>query len=109
MSRGDGGEAFPSLAVDGDRVFVLWEVVPGRERRMRGLGLAMSSDAGAHFAATELVPHSGDPGGGWNGSQQGHLMAKLAVQDGVIAIVNSSLAHGTYSRVWLMRGRVPTR
>ncbi len=108
VSRGPG-EAFPSLAVEGERVFVLWEVAPARERFMRGLGLAMSSDGGSRFTATELVPHSRDPGGGGNGSHQGHLMDKLAVEGDTIAIVNSSLAHGRFSRVWLMRGRVTAR
>ena len=43
---------------------------------------------------------------GFNGSHQGHLMDKLAVRDGAVAIVNSSLAAGRGSRVWLMRGKL---
>lgn len=50
------------------------------------------------------VPGSADPDGGLNGSYQGLLMQKLAVDDaGNIAIVNSALVDGRGSRVWLMR------
>lgn len=109
VSRGDAGAAFPDLALDGDHVLVVWEVVTGNERVMKGLGLAISSDRGTELDALELVPNSRDPGGGWNGSHQGHLMEKLAAQGGELAIVNSSLAHGKGSRVWLMRGRLGER
>ncbi|MGH8726219.1 MAG: hypothetical protein ACREU1_15295, partial [Burkholderiales bacterium] len=51
------------------------------------------------------VPDSADPAGGWNGSGQGLLMRKLAVnRDGAVAIVNSSFLERQGSRVWLMRG-----
>jgi hypothetical protein len=53
-----------------------------------------------------VVPGSVDRGGGTNGSHQGMLMQKLAVNDaGAVAIVNSSLARGDSSRVWLIRGQ----
>ena len=52
-----------------------------------------------------LVPESIDPAGGFNGSNQGFLMRKLAVNNrGAVAIVNSSLKPNERSRVWLIRG-----
>jgi hypothetical protein len=98
--------AFPALALDADRVLVLWEIVVDDQGRSQGLGLAASHDGGMHFDVTKLVPHSRDATGGFNGSHQGHLMNKLAVHNASIAIVNSSLAAGRGSRVWLMRGRL---
>ncbi|MBA3395212.1 MAG: exo-alpha-sialidase [Deltaproteobacteria bacterium] len=92
---------FPALAVDGDRIFVLCEVLD--DGRGRGLALATSPDGGTRFA-WQPVPHSRDRG--WNGSQQGQLMNKLAVRDGRIAIVNSSLRPDESSRVWLIRGHL---
>ena len=100
----DGDASFPALEVDADHVVVVWEVVVDDNGRSRGLGLAASQDFGMHFDVTELVPHSRDAG--FNGSHQGHLMDKLAVREGALAIVNSSLVAGRGSRVWLMRGKL---
>jgi hypothetical protein len=100
------GAAFPALAIDGRRVHVLWEVVVDDQGRSRGLGLASSQNGGARFDTTALVEHSRDKAGGFNGSHQGHLMSKLAADDGAIAIVNASLAAGRGSHVWLLRGRL---
>ncbi|MFL6624662.1 MAG: sialidase family protein [Sulfurifustis sp.] len=96
---------FPSLALDGTgNVYVLWELFRDH-RRPRGLGFAVSRDRGQSFARPVVVPDSIDPGGGTNGSHQGLLMRKLAVNGaGAIAIVNSSLEPGRRSRVWLIRG-----
>lgn len=97
------GATFPALALDGSGgVFMLWERSGGEGERPRGLGLAVSRDGGASFTA-QVVPQSA--GEGWNGSSQGLLMQKLAVNgDGNVAIVNSSLQPGKRSRVWLIRG-----
>lgn len=101
-------QAFPSLSLDGqNNVYVLWEVFPVRQERARGLAIAFSLNGGQDFSAPMLVPNSDDPDGGWNGSQQGQLMRKLAVNcAGDIAVVNSSFKHEQKSRVWLMRGRL---
>ena len=98
--------AFPALAVDGrGRVCVLWELYDDERQRPRGLGLAVSSDGGRSFSEPSLVPDSADAAGGFNGSTQGLLMQKLAVNaGGAIAVVNSSLKQDAHSRVWLMRG-----
>jgi hypothetical protein len=54
------------------------------------------------------VPGSADAPGHWNGSHQGLLMQKLAVNaHGAIAVVNSSLRDGARSRIWLIRGEIP--
>ena len=100
---------FPSLALDGSgRVYVLWELFHQHRHRPRGLGFAASGDAGRSFSAPALVPGSADAPGHWNGSHQGLLMQKLAVNpDGAIAVVNSSLRDGVRSRVWLIRAQSP--
>jgi hypothetical protein len=96
------GAASPMLALDGNgSVYVTWELFGGP--RPRGLGYAVSRDGGASFAPPGVVPESSDRG--WNGSSQGLLMQKLAVNaDGAVALVNSSLEEGRGSRVWLIRG-----
>jgi hypothetical protein len=99
--------AFPSLSLDasGD-IYVAWELFDDHRRRPRGLGFAVSRDAGRTFTAPAFVPESADRQGRWNGSHQGLLMRKLAVNgDGAIAIVNSSLKDNDGSRVWLIRGQ----
>lgn len=96
---------FPSLAIDArGSVYVLWELFSDHRHRPRGLALSVSRDAGRSFSAPGAVPESADRAGGWNGSHQGLLMKKLAVnRDGALAIVNSSLKDNARSRVWLMR------
>jgi hypothetical protein len=95
---------FPALSVDeSGNVYVLWELHADPREMPRGLALAVSRDRGNSFSAPELVPDSIDPNGGFNGSQQGLLMRKLAVNGGEIAVVNSSLREDLKSRVWLIR------
>jgi hypothetical protein len=99
---------FPALCIDANgNLYVIWERYPERGARPRGLGLTVSRDGGQTFTPPLVVPGSSDPGGGSNGSHQGLLMEKLAVNDtGAVAIVNSSLKQNARSRVWLMRGRL---
>lgn len=101
--------AFPALSVDGGgRLYVLWELFADARQLPRGLALALSSDGGATFTKPAVVPGSVDAEGGFNGSNQGLLMKKLAVnRSGTVAVVNSSLKPGSHSRVWLMRGSLP--
>jgi hypothetical protein len=103
------GAAFPSLGVDArGRVVVAWELYGGERQPPRGLGIAVSIDGGRGFSQPALVPDSADPGGGFNGSSQGLLMRKLAVNPaGAVAIVNSSFKADAHSRVWLLRGSLP--
>ena len=97
---------FPSLAVTGEAVYVTWELFPEQGERPRGLGITRSTDAGRTFAAAQVVPHTADPELGINGSLQGLLMRKLAVNDrGDIAVVNGSFLPREISRVRLIRGR----
>ncbi|MEC4721620.1 sialidase family protein [Noviherbaspirillum sp. CPCC 100848] len=103
---------FPSLALDGlGRVMIVYEQFPDVRRDPRGLGFVLSSDGGRSFSAPMPVPHSADPKGGTNGSHQGRLMEKLALdRDGRIAVANTSLLQGRQSRAWLIRGQlVPAR
>lgn len=98
---------FPALSADGDgNLYLLWELFPSRQRRSRGLGFTISSDAGQSFAPPAVVPGSADAELGDNGSRQGLLMRKLAVNAaGAIAIVNSTFKRDQASRIWLYRGR----
>lgn len=99
---------FPSLSVDGENtLYVLWELFPDRQRRPRGLGFTYSRDAGRSFTAPAIVPGSADTALGDNGSRQGLLMRKLAVNHGgAIAVVNSTFQKHEASHVWLYRGHL---
>lgn len=105
-----GGQSlhFPSIALDGlGRVMIVYEQFPDVRRDPRGLGFVLSSDGGRSFSAPMPVPHSADPRGGSNGSHQGRLMEKLALdRDGRIAVANTSLLQGRQSRAWLIRGQL---
>jgi hypothetical protein len=97
---------YASLSVDeAGRIYVVYELYPGSGSEAQGLGVSVSADNGRSFSRPEAVPNSASPDGGINGSQQGKLMDKLAVDnDGNIAVVNSSLKRSEQSRVWLIRG-----
>jgi hypothetical protein len=89
----------------GGNLYVLWELFEGSRELSRGLAFAVSRDGGGSFGAPRVIPGSSDPAGGMNGSNQGLLMRKLAVNgSGAVAIVNSSLKPNQHSRVWLVRG-----
>jgi hypothetical protein len=102
LASGVGG-SFPSLAVEGPRVFVTWDYTPRRQDRPHGIGIAYSSDNGASFTQPLLVPGTQDAGP--NGGFEGRLMRKLAVRDNAIVVVNSAKREGKSSRVWMVRGR----
>lgn len=110
-SAAGAGAAFPSLSVDdAANVLLVWEVFPSRSVRPRGLDWVLSRDGGTSFGAPAPVPGSADPQGRWNGSFQGLLMKKLALgTGGRIAVVNSALKDGDSSRVWLIRGQLPSQ
>jgi hypothetical protein len=102
---------FPSLAVDmRDNVHVLWELFPRVSRQPRGLAIVHSNNGGQTFTVPALIPGSTDPAGGFNGSQQGLLMRKLAANGaGELAVANSNFRENEKSRVWLLRGWDVTR
>lgn len=99
--------SFPALSVDGEgNLYVVWEIFPDRRYYPLGLGFTHSRDGGRTFAPASVVPGSADPALGFNGSQQGLLMRKLAVnRAGALALVNSTFKKGETSRVWLYRGQ----
>lgn len=103
-----GAAAYPALGIDArGNVHVIWELCPGLGEGPRGLGYAISHDGGHRFTSPATVPDSADAGGGTNGSQQGLLMQKLAVNDArQVAVVNSALKRNKHSRVWLIQGRI---
>jgi hypothetical protein len=106
LPSGRNSAGFPQLAIDArGSVLVTWELFA--YGYARGLGWACSQDRGRSFGRPAVVPHSTDPSGGINGSSQGLLTQKLGMNDaGAFVVVNSSLRHGSGSRVWLMRGQV---
>lgn len=98
--------SFPSLSINGDdHLYVLFELFPERGQRSRGLAVTFSNDGGRTFASPAIVPGSGDPAGSINGSLQGLLMRKLAVNKaGAVAVVNSTFNPGKSSHIRLFRG-----
>lgn len=100
------GAGFPALSMDANgNLYVLWELFGDPRGYPRGLAFAVSRDSGRNFTSPAIVPGSIDPAGAVNGSNQGFLMRKLAVNsNGAVAIVNSSLKPNERSRVWLIRG-----
>jgi hypothetical protein len=106
---GDAASAhYPHLALGHDgSVFVLWEQYIETQGRPRRLAFTYSRDAGERFEPPSLLSDISAPPRGFNGSQQGLFMKKLAVsQAGIIAIVNSTFQPEEASHVWLLRGRV---
>lgn len=102
---------FPTLSLDGqDNLYVLWELFPHRQGRPQGLGFTYSDDGGQAFATPTVVPGSIDPALGFNGSQQGLLMDKLAVNEtGAIAVVNSTFKRNQTSHIRLFLGQTSGR
>ena len=102
---------FPALSLDGkDNLYIIWELFPKRRGYPGGLGFTSSRDGGRTFAAPAVIPGSADPALGVNGSQQGLLMRKLAVNGaGDVAMVNSTFKRNQLSRIWLFRGQAAGR
>jgi hypothetical protein len=108
VDANDGASvAFPALGIDDDNnLYLLWERFPAARERPRGLGYSTSGDGGRSFSAPAVVPGSDDPALGFNGSLQGLLMQKLAVDGaGRVAVANSTYASGEASRIWLHHGQ----
>ncbi|MCH7937191.1 MAG: exo-alpha-sialidase, partial [Proteobacteria bacterium] len=99
--------SFPALSLDGeDNIYVIWDLSPRRGFYPRGLGFTCSSDGGRTFVLPSVIPGSADLALGINGSQQGLLMRKLAVNGtGAIAVVNSTFKRNQTSGIWLFRGQ----
>jgi hypothetical protein len=102
---------FPTLrAPTPDTLHVLWELYPSAGARSTALAYTRSADGGDTFGAPSVVPGTADPDHGFNGSQQGLLMEKLAVNAaGHLAVVNSTFDRGEASHVWLYRGQTINR
>jgi hypothetical protein len=100
--------SFPHLASDGsDNLYVVWEMFAEPSGSSQGLGFSRSSDGGRTFSPPSVIPGTLEPALGFNGSQQGLLMSKLAVSHGgVIAAVNSTFKPNEASYIWLLRGRL---
>jgi len=98
---------FPALKLDGDdHLYLLWERFANHRGRPVGLGFSRSADGGRTFTVPVVVPHIGQRLG-FNGSQQGLLMNKLAVnRTGQLAVVNSTFNRDESSHIWLIRAKV---
>ncbi len=103
---GAASVAFPAAVTGADgTVHVIWERFPDAASRPIGLGHAFSTDGGERFSTPAVLPGSDDDALGFNGSQQGLLMRKLAVaDDGRVAVVNSLYLDGEASRIRLYVG-----
>ncbi|WP_088534448.1 sialidase family protein [Geobacter sp. DSM 9736] len=97
---------FPDIEIDAEgKIYVVWESFQGRNERPRGLAIVCSKDGGRRFTIPKLIAGSADRDG-YNGSHQGLLMKKLAVNpNGEVVLVNSSLVPNVRSRVWMVRGK----
>jgi hypothetical protein len=97
--------SFPALSLGRENVYVIWEIFPSRRGRPQGVGFAHSRDGGRSFGLAMMVPGSLEPVSGFNGSQQGLFMKKLATNPaGALAFVNSTFKRNQFSRIWLFRG-----
>jgi hypothetical protein len=103
--------SFPTLDLNGEGdPYVVWELSPGWEHRPQGLGFARSNSGGRTFESPSVVPGTADPTLGFNGSLQGLLMDKLAVNEsGAVAMVNSTFKRNEASHIWLIRGQATGR
>ncbi len=99
---------FPSVILsNAGNVFLNWELYKNAGARPEALAFSYSPDGGKTFISPYVLPGSGDPDMGTNGSQQGYLLDKLAVNEqGDIAVVNSTFQRGRKSRIWLFRGKL---
>lgn len=99
------GAQFPTLRVtDTEMVIVVWELFPPARSRPDALGYTTSRDRGTSFSRPRTLPGT-DTTSGTNGSQQGFLMEKLAVNEtGAIAVVNSTFEANEASHIWLYYG-----
>ena len=103
--------SFPSLDLDGaDNVYAIWDLFPNHRGYPRGLGFTFSRDGGQTFSSPEVIPGSADRALGVNGSQQGFLMRKLAVNESAeLAVVSSTFKKNEMSHIWLIRGQADRR
>lgn len=101
------GAGFPHLAIGpGGQLFVAFERFQNGATRPHGLKFLMSTDGGRSFSDPGLLPGLAGAKGESNGSFQGLLMRKLAVNEtGEIGVINSMLDVGSHSRILLLRGR----
>ena len=101
---GDGAR-IARIAIDGVHVFVLYEREGVPRERSQSLVLAHSSDGGETFGEAPILGISG-PSLGWNASQQGMFVEKMAVapNGGELAVVNGTFLDKRESHIWLLRG-----
>jgi len=99
--------AFPTLSQGRNgHVLALWPLFQAVGNYPRGLALSRSRDGGQSFAPPRLIAGSDNPAHGFNGSQQGLLMQRLASnRSGAVAVVASTFQAGAASRIWLYLGQ----
>ena len=105
-----GSAHYPQLSADQPgTLYLLWEHYARPAERPHGLVFTYSRDGGDHFAPPTILTAISGPPLGFDGSQQGLLMRKLAVnRAGTVAIVNSTFEPEAASHIWLLHGRLAT-
>ena len=100
MLVGFRSTAFTALALDAMGRVGCCGTVRGGGPEVARVGNRRVWKWGRSFSRYGVVPGSAGAAGGFNGSNQGLLMKKLAVSsDGDVAVVNSSLLFGAHNRV----------
>lgn len=96
--------SYPNIVIDNNNIYVLSELFIGQEFRSRGLGLIywnMKEDNNFNFF---VIRDDRKDNLGINGSLQGVLSDKLAINsEGKIVIINSTFNKNNSSHIWLYR------
>lgn len=101
-----GGARLPRIVIDDARdILVLYEREGVPRARTQALFLARSRNGGESFVEAQILGISG-AALGWNASQQGMLLEKIAVSPAgaEIAVVNGTFLDQRESHIWLLRG-----
>jgi hypothetical protein len=104
----DTDSRYPYLAVDtNNNVYVAWEKYPVLSDEPKGMGMSVSEGKEINFSEPFPIRYSASPDGGYNGSLQGQLMEKIAVNEsGKVFIINSSFTLNRQSRIWIISGKI---
>ena len=105
LDADDWPGGFPTLARDGQRLYLVWQRYPHPTDRPYGLAFTHAPLDSLAFGPIEPVP--GTTGTRYSGGLQGQLKRRMAVNSsGEIAIAQSRFVPGRHSDILLIRGQV---